>query len=226
MTTKRSGSSRSNVLHFPGPGDRTPTPRALRLVKALPPVPDAPENSDTFETIPGSRSSEPSPDATIVDGDDLGTLVFERAKTIPAAPETELMLDRPLPAPSVPALPAEPSASELPPLVPSAESSQASLADMTEIMFDADAAMFPLKRQPSARRASQPDADIAHERPSRGPALVAHVIPPRRDYALVAALLAWTLAVAFGVYVITTHRASPVAPASNAPISAPALPGK
>jgi hypothetical protein len=224
MTTKRSASSRSNVLHFPGPGDRTPTPRALRLVKTLPPAPDAPENSDTFETIPGSRESAPNPDATIVDGDDLGTLVFERAKTIPAAPETELMLDRPLPAPSAPALPAaEVSASALPPLVPSAEPSQASLADMTEVMFDADAAMFPLKRQPHQRRASQPDADIAHDRPSRGPALVAHVIPPRRNYALVAAILAWTLAVAFGVYVITTHRASPAAPA---PAPTSVLPAK
>lgn len=144
MTTRRSVFPRSNVVQFPGPGDRTPSPRSLRLVKPSPPASDNPEQSDTFETVPGSRASEPNADATLGDGD-VGTLVFERVTTaIPPAPETELMLDRPLPAPSAP---------ELPPIVPTAAPSETSVADLTEVMFDADAAMFPLGRRPQAIRA-------------------------------------------------------------------------
>lgn len=52
------------------------------------------------------------------------------------------------------------------------------------------------------------------------PVLVAHVIAPRRDYVVFAAIVAWTLAVAFGGYLIAKHRAAqmePVPASSAAP---------
>lgn len=210
MNKRRSAFTGSKVLPFPGPGGRSPTPRSLRLVEPLPCPPVPPDQSDTFETRPGSplesgpTTTDETNDETIVDGE-LGTLVCRPPEAIPAAPETELMLGRPTP-PAPIAAPPEPS-----------------VANLTEVMFHADPAMFSPKRPLTEPRDSRSDSDHAPERPSTSPALVAHVIPPQRNYAIVAALLAWTLAVAFGVYVITMHRASP-APAPFAPT--PALPAK
>lgn len=181
---KRLRRSSSNLIVFPGHDER-----ALRA---------ADEPAVTLVDLPREEPSSSEPAATLVDPH-LGALIaqalVERAP--PAAPEQTLVL------PTLSAIPAAPHTMPMldaPVRKPTAE------ADPTEMMLaipDAAPSGWGLSSE-----TTEIEAFRGGEPASRRPALVAHVFAARRDYTLAVAFLAWSLVVAFAVYLVTAHSAS------------------
>ncbi len=165
------------------------------------------------------RPASSDPSATLIDAE-LGARVLELAKrraklvtsTSPATsadePEhTQIMDARPVPP-----------APRTQPLLP--RQGHPAEPDPTEVMF-----ALPENAPPpsSHSQASLEDTFVGRDSaaPER-PVIVAHVIAPRRNLALVAAMLVWTVAVAFAVYGLASHRTAQLAPPSpSASASAP-----